>query len=142
MSHPMVHAKNSVRNFGGRVEDYIAIHDWFDETKAWCSDMRHRAMRHHSQGIFECEKVFGHSITNSEGKEVMVRYIGEQHVIEDMGFIPTAMDWLSCMSQDKWMMFRDQQMKRKLEEPFGTNLPDSVSKILSHRNMEAVTVEG
>lgn len=26
MAHPIVHAKSSVRKFGGKVEDYIAIH--------------------------------------------------------------------------------------------------------------------
>lgn len=145
MSHPIQHARNSARRFGGKPEDYMAIHHWFDETKAWCADMRHRAMRHHAQGIFECEKIFGYEITNSEGKQVQVRYIGEQHVIEDLGFIPTAQDWLNNMSQDKWMLFRDQVMKRKLEEPIGDNLPETVGDVISRQNMdkaeeEAVTV--
>ncbi len=33
-------------------------------------------------GIFLCEQVFGANITNSDGKKVSVRDIGEQHVVE------------------------------------------------------------
>jgi hypothetical protein len=31
---PYIHAKNSVKRYGGIIEDYIAIHNWFDSTKA------------------------------------------------------------------------------------------------------------
>jgi hypothetical protein len=30
MTHPIFHAQSSVRRFGGKVEDYGAIHDWLD----------------------------------------------------------------------------------------------------------------
>lgn len=136
MSHPWTHSLSSAKRFGGKPEDYMEIHNWFDFTKSYIADMRHRAMRHHAQGIFEVEKLFGHQIINSDGKAVMVRYIGEQHVIEDLGFIPTAQDWLNCMSQDKWMMNRNQVMKRKLEEPFSEEIPESVGAVISKQNME------
>ena len=45
MAHPMKHAESSARRFGGRVEDYLQIHDWFDESKAFMADFRHRALR-------------------------------------------------------------------------------------------------
>ena len=113
MSHPVVHAKNSARKFGGSPEDYLAIHEWFDQSKELMSDMRHRALRHHSAGIYECERIFGQSIINSEGKEVFVRYIGEQHVIEDLGFIPTLYDWFESMELQDWMMNRDPEVRRR-----------------------------
>ena len=50
------HALSSVKKFGGKVEDYIKIHEWFDESKGFYGDLRHRALRHHTQGIVECEK--------------------------------------------------------------------------------------
>lgn len=75
MAHPHIHAKSSVRRFGGKVEDYIEIHDWFDGTKELEPTFRHRALRHHTHGIFECERVFGRVIVNSDGKEVPVRVI-------------------------------------------------------------------
>jgi hypothetical protein len=40
---------------------------------------------HHAEGIFQAERHFGTTITNSNGKAVPVRYIGEQHVLEDCG---------------------------------------------------------
>ena len=85
MAHPFHHAERSARVFGGRPEDYLAIHDWFDESKAHLADLRHRALRHHSEGIFLCESIFGSTITNSDGRAVPVRLIGEQHVKDDLG---------------------------------------------------------
>jgi len=56
MAHPIKHAESSARKFGGKAEDYLAIHNWFDESKAFLSDFRHRALRHHAEGIFLCER--------------------------------------------------------------------------------------
>jgi len=103
MAHPLKHAQSSAKKFGGIAEDYLPIHNWFDESKAFLTDFRHRALRHHAEGIFLCERIFGVSITNSEGKEVPVRYIGEQHVKEDLGRIPTVQDWLTCIRPERWM---------------------------------------
>ena len=103
MAHPLAHSESSARKFGGDPEDYLAIHNWFDESKAFVSDYRHRAMRHHAEGIFLCEKIFGVMVLNSHGKSVPVRYIGEQHVKEDLGRIPTAQDWFQNLSPQPWM---------------------------------------
>ncbi len=103
MTHPFYHAESSARLFGGTADDYISIHNWFDATKESFADFRHRALRHHAEGIFECERGFGITIRNSDGKEVPVRYIGEQHVIEDCGRIPTVADWLSKIQPEAWM---------------------------------------
>lgn len=104
MTSPIFHAESSARKFGGKAEDYQAIHDWFDNTKEAFADFRHRALRHHSQGIFEAERVFGVAITNSAGRVVPVRYIGEQHVKEDCGGrIPTVADWFRNIKRETWM---------------------------------------
>ncbi len=103
MTHPYYHAESSVRLFGGKPEDYLDLHSWFDATKESFCDFRHRALRHHAEGIFECERVFGETITNSDGKEIPVRYLGEQHVMEDCGRIPTVADWLSKIQPEAWM---------------------------------------
>ena len=103
MSHPLHHAISSQRKHGGKIEDYLPIHNWFDETKAHFPDMRHRALRHHSEGIFWCEEKFGVYITNSDGKMVPVRTIGEQHIKEDIGWIPTIKDYLDNMNIVGWM---------------------------------------
>lgn len=104
MTHPYFHAKSSARLFGGKPEDFLAIHHWFDATKESFCDFRHRALRHHAEGIFECERIFGTTITNADGNSVPVRYIGEQHVMEDCGRIPSVADWLSTIQPEPWMV--------------------------------------
>lgn len=103
--HSYQHAKSSVVKFGGSVEDYLPIHQWFDASKEHHGDVRHRALRHHTHGIFEAERIFGTTIKNSAGKEVPVRLIGEQHVREDcLGRIPTLSMWLGEIKLKRWMM--------------------------------------
>ena len=100
---PFLHGQVSVRKWGGKEKDYQKIHDWFDQTKAHFPDMRHRAILHSSFGIFLCEQVFGTNITNSDNTVVSVRDIAEQHVIDDMGRIPTIQDYLQDMPMYNWL---------------------------------------
>jgi hypothetical protein len=103
MANPFHHACSSAKRWGGSPDDYQAIHDWFDASKEFMPDFRHRALRHHAQGIFECERVFGHAIRNSAGRMIPVRWIGEQHVMEDCGRIPTIQDWFRHIRPERWM---------------------------------------
>lgn len=125
MAHPIRHAESSARKFGGKAEDYLPIHNWFDESKAFIADFRHRALRHHAEGIFLCERIFGAAITNSEGKKVPVRYIGEQHVREDLGRIPTAQDWLSQIRVVRWMY------GQRFEQHDRHSIPDRIPDVPS-----------
>src|ERR1700731_4006898 len=88
MAHPLRHAQSSARKFGGRAEDYLPIHNWFDESKAFLADFGHRELRHHAEGIFLSEKLFCVPILTSNGKQVPVRYVGEQHVKEFLATFP------------------------------------------------------
>ena len=112
MAHAFHHAKSSVKHFGGEVEDYIGIHSWFDASKVHMADFRHRALRHHTEGIFEAERQFGITITNSSGNEVPVRAIGEQHMLEDFGTIPSMIDWFECIEAKPWMS-RSQKLSKE-----------------------------
>jgi hypothetical protein len=104
MSHSMFHDQSSVRRFGGKVEDYIALHDWLDATKETYCNFRHRALRHHSQGVFEAERVFGITIENSDGTQVPTRMLAERHIQEDCGgIVPSVSDWLSRIRPESWM---------------------------------------
>lgn len=104
MTHTYYHARSSARTFGGVPEDYLDVHHWFDATKESFCDFRHRALRHHAEGIFECERALGITLTNSDGKVVPVRYIGEQHVMEDCGGrVPSLSEWLECIQPRPWM---------------------------------------
>lgn len=101
--NPMYHARSSAKIWGGHQDDYIAFHTWFDESKAHHADFRHRALRHHSQGIFAAEERFGAYLTNSNGVEIPTRILGEQHVKEDLGFIPSLDYWLNRLKPEPWM---------------------------------------
>jgi hypothetical protein len=100
---PAIHAKNSANKYGGSPEDYMPIHDFMDSSKSAHASMRHRAVLHNAFGIYVAERVFGHEITNSDGRVVQVRDIAEDHVIEDMGTIPSLDEWLKEMPLKTWM---------------------------------------
>lgn len=92
---PLVHARSSARRFGGKPEDYLAIHEKMDSTKAAHAEVTHRCVFH--------EELFGRTLTNSDGREVFVRDVAEQHVLEDLGCIPSLSDWLAEMPPKPWM---------------------------------------
>lgn len=124
MAHCYYHALSSVRKWGGTSDDYLALHQWFDESKAIFADPRHRALRHHAEGIFMLETLFGATITNSDGKIVPVRLIGEQHVTEDLGFIPSFADWGRLIQPQTWML-----KGRQLDQPTSDAPPEPVPAV-------------
>lgn len=101
--HALHHARSSAAKWGGEPEEYMKFHLWFDESKDHLCDVRHRALRHHTLGIQQLIEKFGETYLNTAGKFVPVRYIGEQHVKEDLGVIPTFADWLRNMRVEQWM---------------------------------------
>lgn len=103
MAHPYHHALASVKKWGGEVSDYMPLHNWFDQSKGIAADFRHRALRHHAEGIFMLETVFGPTITLSTGRVIPTRYVGEQHVQQDLGFIPSFADWMRAIRPLPWM---------------------------------------
>jgi hypothetical protein len=109
MSKPWIHALSSAKQYGGVPEDYIAIHNLMDSSKGAIADARHRALTHNSWFIAPdgpLEQIFGVVITNTDGKSVSVRDIGEQHILEDFGhnFIPSAQDYLQEIEMQEWMI--------------------------------------
>ena len=79
------------------------IHDGFDESKKITADFRHRALRYHAEGIFMAKTIFGRTVTLSTGPVVPTRLIGEQHVQEDLGFIPSFAGWVKAIRPEPWM---------------------------------------
>lgn len=65
MAHPYHHSLSSIKTWGGIAADYQPIHDWFDQSKMIIADFRHRALRHHAEGIFMAETLFGLTVANS-----------------------------------------------------------------------------
>lgn len=97
MAHPYFHSLSSVSNWGGVHEDYLAVHQWFDRSKQHLGDFRHRALRHHAEGIDLSRKIFGDEITNRDGVSVPVDQLGRQHIEEDLGYVPAFSDWLEAI---------------------------------------------
>lgn len=106
MANPIIHSESSVKRWGGKLEDYLPLHEKMDCSKAWISDNRHRVLTHTMFWIKEVMvPIFGSYITLENGKKVSVKDICEQHILEDfkMKFIPTPQDFIQEMEFKKWM---------------------------------------
>lgn len=117
MAHPIIHAKSNVKKFGGKWEDYIHLHEWMDSTKSWVCHSIHRMFRHHAEGIFDGEKIFGSHFINSDGKVIYTRYCLEQHVKEDCNnYVPTAKEWLDAIESKEKPLWMLKTMKLNIED--------------------------
>lgn len=100
---PLIHAKINVKQYGGNVNDYIPIHNLIDSSKVTHPDVRHRALLHSAFGCYIVEQVFGVYIENSDGKLISTRDIAEDHIIQDLGFLPSVSHYLNNMEIQPWM---------------------------------------
>jgi hypothetical protein len=100
---PHIHSKNSAKKYGGRADDYQSIHDTIDSSKSAHASMKHRLVFHSAFGIYIVERIHGTLITNSDGARVSVRDVAEDHVLEDLGTIPSLDDWLDGLPLEQWM---------------------------------------
>jgi hypothetical protein len=100
---PRLHAISSAKRFGGVPDDYQDIHDYMDSTKAILPDVRHRIIFHSSFGCYLVEQKFGIHRQNSDNKEYSPRDVAEQHILEDLGFIPSLEHWLKGLPIEAWM---------------------------------------
>jgi uncharacterized protein len=49
------------------------------------------------------ETIFGCTIVLSTGRIIPTRWVGEHHVREDLGFIPSFADWVKAIRPEPWM---------------------------------------
>jgi hypothetical protein len=104
MSNAYIHAERSAKKkWGGEPADYLKIHKWLDQAKAQIGDNHHRAVLHNAWSIHLAVEFFGDFLMNSAGRRVFIKEIGEQHVIEDLGFIPSLSDCLANLTLEPWM---------------------------------------
>jgi hypothetical protein len=73
------------------------------------ADFCHRGIRRHSESIFVLREIFGTTITISNSRVVPVRFIGEQHVLNDLNRIPTVQDWLGKIQLGSWSSVMDRR---------------------------------
>lgn len=102
------HAVSAARKWGGAPEDYYEIQLFIDSSKQVIGDARHRAIYHHTLGVFLCQKIFGVTIevskkTGTGVVRVPVREIAERHILEDLGWLPSPADYINGMPLQPWM---------------------------------------
>ena len=105
MANPLIHSKSSVKRWGGKVEDYLPLHELIDSPKATMNNNSARALTHNTWFAYTImPKIFGYNITNSDGRSVDVVDIAMLHIAEDfrMKFGPTAQDYLQHIQVQAW----------------------------------------
>ena len=102
----MIHAKSSVKRWGGSVECYLPIHELLDSPKATMNNNSSRLLTHNTWFAYTIiPKIFGYNIINSEGKSVDTVDIAMLHIAEDFRFkfVPTPQDYLKHLEVQAWM---------------------------------------
>jgi hypothetical protein len=116
MSHYSYHAISSANAFGGDPDDYMALHRWMDRGRAGTDRLMHRMLAHHTQGIADAVALFGDTITNSRGRRVPTSLLAEQHVLEDLGMVPTLQDYVDLLRCPRWASQRAKLLHSKLTQ--------------------------
>src|SRR5947208_14475280 len=91
---PFQHAMSSASRFGGRWQDYLAVHELIDSTKACCADPRHRMVLHSVDFGAAVVRV---AFPDRRDTDAIVR----QHVVEDLGSGRTLSEWLELCRRAK-----------------------------------------
>jgi hypothetical protein len=117
---PFLHSRIHAKKYGGIPSDYDDIDTFIDSSKMTCPDMRQRAILHSAFGCFIVEQVFGITRVNSDGITYSPRDVAEDHIIQDLGFIPTTEAYLKNMTLQPWMSgTQKQQTKTTTFIPIG-----------------------
>jgi hypothetical protein len=117
------HSLLSKKKFNGIADDYLHIHKFMDVSKLFYFDNKHRILLHHTYGIDLCIQKFGETLTNSEGKTILIRDIAAEHCKEDlMGIVPTLNNWFKYVDDDihnflKPIIFSDSKLKEFMLRP-------------------------
>jgi hypothetical protein len=131
MANPYLHSKSSVKRWGGKVEDYLHLHEFIDSPKVTMNNNTARFLTHNTWFAYHVmPKVFGYNITNSDGKSVDVVDIAMLHIAEDfrMKFVPTPQDYLKHMQLQPWM----NNGVKVLESEEAQNIVTELNKKLHH----------
>lgn len=106
MANPLIHSQSSVKRWGGKVEDYLPIHELIDSPKSTMNNNSSRALTHNTWFAYTIiPQVFGYNLTNADGKRVDTIDIAMLHIAEDfrMKFVPTPQDYLKHLEVQPWM---------------------------------------
>jgi len=73
-----------------------------DRGRVGTDRLLHRMLAHHTQGIQDAIALFGDTITNSKGRQVPTSLLAHQHILEDLGFVPTLEHCLELLHCPRW----------------------------------------
>lgn len=96
------HAVSASRKWGGTPQDFLPIEEFIDSSKQVIGDVRHRSVYHHTLGVYLCQRIFGDTLQVGR-KLIPVRLIAEQHILEDLGWLPSPADYIDGMPIKAWM---------------------------------------
>lgn len=142
---PFLHARVSARRFGGKPSDYLDIHNLLDFSKAGLPDMRHRIFLHNSIGCYVVEQAFGVTRVNSDGREYSTRDVAEQHIIDDLGTIPTLEKCLQGVPLHRWLGGPRRTVRHQFGQPLVTAVGESIESSPTASlpaDLDGDTVEG
>ena len=141
MANPLIHSKSSVKRWGGKVEDYIAIHELIDSPKATMNNNTSRALTHNTWFAYTIiPKIFGYNIINSNNRSVDTIDIAMLHIAEDfrMKFVPTPQDYLKNMKVEAWMCNGVKDVNNPEATLTAKELKERLPKIKSGLHLERV----
>jgi len=120
-----IHSEISVKKRGGAIADYYAIHDFADCSKEVESSNAHRLYFHTMWGVKNVViPIFGHTIKNSDGKQINVKDLCENdHILPDYSgkFIPTLSDFIDCVKDIAGIDEKIETFYKENSEYFGKN---------------------
>jgi hypothetical protein len=97
---PLQHARITAHRYGGEWQDWIAIHDWIDRSKAIFPSRQHRMFLHSDFGEWLTVKIHGEPIRAKDGTVISTCDLFYDHQVEDLGRVITLAEWLHGVDAD------------------------------------------
>jgi hypothetical protein len=116
---PLQHARITAHRYGGRWQDWVAIHDWIDRSKSFFASMQHRMLLHSDFGEWLTIRIHGKSIKAEDGTVISTRDLFHDHQVEDLGRVVTLAEWLREVDAGYWTRRRNppRYLEQMKEEP-------------------------
>jgi len=111
---PLQHARITAHRFGGKWQDWIAIHDWIDRSKAIFPSMQHRMLLHSDFGEWLAIRIHGEKIWAEDRTFISTRDLFRDHQMEDLGRVVILAEWLREIDAVYWT--RRRRPPRQLEQ--------------------------
>lgn len=102
----IIGAEQDARDLSGIIEKLL---DLLGPDQLYGEDLL--AIRHRLKAVGQIRTF----TRKSDGVKVPIRLVGEQHVVEDQGYIPTMEDWLKNLTREDWMYKAAVPLSRILE---------------------------